>query len=157
MIDLIARDDMKIKIDTGFLSRPTTGYYCGIYENMNLSPEGFLTPCVEVASKDNPFSKDFLYGQFCSSKDNFVINKRKREKFAKMHYSNFYPCFHCNLKLVCNSGCPARTIFENGFTFRPSSYHCQITKKLVPKIFLRIMDNEKVADILMDEFQFRKC
>jgi uncharacterized protein len=156
-VDLIVEKDLQLKSDTGFLSRPTTGYYCGIYENMNLCPGGLLSPCVEVASQDNPFSKDFIYGKFSPSRNEFIIDAQKRERFAKMHYSNFTPCSTCNLKLVCNSGCPARTIFENGFAYKPSQYHCEITKRLLPKIFERIMDNQKVADVLMDGFVLKRC
>jgi len=158
MLNFIAENDLDIKIDSSFFSRPTIGYYCGISDpNINITPEGYITACVEVTRRTDPFSDTLLYGKCLVDKEKFFLNEASITKLKKLHFSNYEKCNKCNLKLICKAGCPIRNIFDYGFSFSPSKYTCQIEKNLVPKVFSLIKSNPKYSKIIFENFRIRMC
>lgn len=158
VLKFIAENDLDIKIDSSFISRPTTGYYCGISDpNINITPEGYITACVEVARKTDPFSDILLYGKCLVDEEKFIFNDISITKLKKLHFSNYENCNKCNLKLICKGGCPIRNIFDNGFSFKPSKYTCQIEKNLIPQIFLLVKSNPKYCKIIFEDFKIKIC
>jgi len=158
MLNFIAEKGLDIKIDSSFFSRPTIGYYCGISDpNINITPEGYITACVEVTRKTDPFSDLLIYGKYLSGKKELFFDDASITKLKKLHFSNYEKCNKCNLKLICKGGCPIRNIFDYGFSFKSSKYTCQIEKNLIPKVFSLIKRDLSYSKIIFEDFKIRMC
>jgi len=156
-IKYIIDNDLKIKLDTAFLSRPTIGYYCGLRNNIIITPRGQITGCVEFTRKTDPFSELILNGD-CSIKDNkLIFDKKAKEELKKIHFTNYPNCRKCNLKLICKAGCPARNLFDKGHKFIPSDYTCKIVKQLVPEVLKLVAEDNRYTDVVFDKFQVEEC
>lgn len=158
MLTFINDNELDIKIDSSFFSRPTIGYYCGISDpNINITPQGHITACVEVTRKTDPFSGVIIYGKCLIDKEEFFFESASISKLKKLHFSKYEKCNKCNLKLICKAGCPVRNLFDHGFSFKPSKYTCQIGKILVPKVFSLIKNNPKYIDIIFEDCRVKVC
>jgi len=149
-VNLILERNLEIKIDNSFISRPTSGYYCGAGEgsNMTVTPTGEITACLEISRKGEEYSDVMMYGQ-CSD-SGFTIDESNREILDRLHFSNYQKCQGCNLKLICGGGCPMQGGWDHGDLFTPSEYNCRTHKLLLPKLFEMIFDDSRVLDIVFD-------
>jgi radical SAM protein with 4Fe4S-binding SPASM domain len=158
MLNVIVEDYLDIKVDSSFFSRPTIGYYCGITDpNINITPEGYITACVEVTREIDPYSDTLIYGKCLAQEKDFMFNNESISKLKQLHFSSYKNCNKCNLKLICKGGCPIRNIFAYGFSYKSSKYTCQIEKNLVPKVFLLIMNNPNYSKTIFEDFRIRMC
>lgn len=159
MLKYILLNGLPIKIDTSYLSRPTNGYYCGVYgRNITVTPVGDITSCVEITRKSEPFSDTMLYGQVSLENSRFSFKEDALKMLKKLHYSNYRGgCRICSLKLICKGGCPMKNIFDNGFALERSRYNCKIEKLIVPKVFSLIIEDSRYSDLVFDNFQMRLC
>ena len=156
LIKFIRKKNWKMIVDTSFISRPSTGFYCTMPEGNNvLTPEGYMSSCVEISKKCEPFSDLLLYAKFNRKKQKIEINKNKLDKLNKLHISNFPKCNQCNLKLICKGGCPMRRfwIMEDGTT--QNNYSCHISKILIPKILSLISKDKEYTKILFQNFNLK--
>jgi len=153
----IAENNLDIKLDTAFLSRPTIGYYCGLRHNIIITPEGYITGCVEFTRKTDPFSELIITGQCITEKKKLVFDEQAKAELRKLHFSNYVNCNKCNLKLICKSGCPARNLFDKKHTFTPSPYICEIERNLVPKVLYLVSKNSRYSDVVFDRFELKEC
>lgn len=156
MLKYIVDNALPLKIDTSYLSRPTTGYYCGVCgENLIVTPEGNVTACVEIIKHSEPFSDVMLYGRLLIDQAQFVFSDVARAKLRMLHFSNYRACCKCPLRLVCKGGCPMQNIWENGFSLERSKYTCQVTKLIVPEIFSLMIEDARYNDVVLDDFQIQ--
>jgi len=154
----IVANGLPLKIDTSYLSRPTTGYYCGVYgENLTVTPNGDVTACVEITRRSEPFSDVMLYGRLLIDQAQFVFSDAARAKLRMLHFSNYRACCKCPLRLVCKGGCPMQNIWENGFSLERSRYTCQVVKLIVPEIFSLMIEDARYSDVVLDDFQMQVC
>ncbi len=66
----IAHNNLDLKIDSSFFARPTLGYYCGISSpNINITPYGTITACVEVCRDSDIYSNKFIWGRYSFEKE----------------------------------------------------------------------------------------
>lgn len=154
----IVSKGLPLKIDTSYLSRPTTGYYCGVHgENLTVTPTGDVTACVEITRPSEPFSEVMLYGRLLVDQARFDFNDMARAKLRMLHFANYRTCKKCPLRLICKGGCPIKNIFENGFSLERSRYTCQLEKLIVPQVFSLIIEDPRYSEIVFDDFQVRLC
>lgn len=157
-VEYIVTNALPIKLDMSYLSRPTTGYYCGVYgENLTVTPDGNVTACVEITRQSEPFSDVMLYGRLLINQAKFVFNDEARAKLRMLHFSNYGTCRKCPLRLICKGGCPMQNIWENGFSLERSRYTCQVEKLLVPKLFSLMIEDVRYSHVVLDDFQMRVC
>jgi len=149
-IENILRNNLSIKIDNSFISRPTSGYYCGAGggENITITPTGNITSCLEISREREKYSDVMMYGNI--SKAKFNIDESKKSFLKKLHFSNYNRCGNCNYKLICGGGCPMQAAWDNNDFFRPSDYNCTIHRLLLPKLFLKVYEDTRVLDVLFD-------
>ncbi len=153
VLDFIRENKLEIKIDTSYFSRPTSGYYCGVYgENIIVTPSGDITACVEIARNTDPYSNVLIYGTLSIDDARFVVNEIAKAQLQKLHFSNYSACMKCELRLVCRGGCPMQNIFEGGFSLTRSKYTCQIEKLLIPKLFSKLIKDVGYGEIILDNF-----
>jgi len=129
--------NLDIKIDTAFFSRPTLGHYCSMAEgNLILTPEGYISGCVEITNSCDSFSDFIFYGKFNEKENKVEIDKDKLNKYKQFHFVNDSSCSACNLKLLCRGGCPMRSIWNQ------KKEMCQTTKILIPEILKLFYENK---------------
>lgn len=154
MLKYIMDNNLKMKIDTGFFSKPSVSAYCYANgRNLIITPEGNITSCVEVTKITDPFSEIMIYGSISTGNGTFSFNKIALSKLKTLHFNNCRKCSNCGLRLICGGGCPMRNLWDNGFPLRPSKYICQIEHLLIPEIFLLLMENPAYSDILFDDIE----
>lgn len=155
-INLILESNLKVKIDNSFISRPTSGYYCGTGEGTNrtITPFGDITGCLEIVKRGEKYADIMLYGTCVKGK--LEIDKLKRKFLNKLHYSNYQQCRMCNLKLICGGGCPMQGGWDNNDLLNPSAYSCSIHKSLIPKLFEMVFIDNKILEILFDNHEILK-
>lgn len=146
----ILESNLDMKIDNSFISRPTSGYYCGAGEGSNttVTPLGTVTACLEVIRETEPFADRMVVGQ-CSA-DGVRIDAERVGWLKRLHWRNYLGCTECNLKLICGGGCPMQGGWDHNDLLTPSSYSCQIHKMLVPRLFAMVFDNPRTVDVLFD-------
>ncbi|MFH1745197.1 MAG: radical SAM protein [bacterium] len=153
----IAKYNLRVKIDNSFISRPTSGYYCGAGEgsNITITPAGLITSCLEVARTGDAYADTMIYGH-CTEDGQIVINDNKRKFLDRLHWRNYPNCPDCNLKLICGGGCPMQGGWDNNNLLNPSAYTCRAHRLLLPKIFSLIFEDSRIIDVVFDNHTVEK-
>lgn len=154
----IAKRDLPVKIDNSFISRPTSGYYCGAGEgsNITVTPTGLITSCLEVARLGDAFADTMIYGH-CTEGGQVVIDRDKRQFLDRLHWRNYPNCPDCNLKLICGGGCPMQGGWDNSDLLNPSAYTCHAHQMLLPKIFALVFEDPRIIDMVFDNHTVERC
>jgi len=150
LVKYLRKNQMKVLIDSSFFSRPSTGYYCTMPEGNNvLTPEGYLTSCVEISKTSEPFADMLLYAKWDIANKKFIYDQEKLNQLKKFHFSNSPQCINCSLRLMCKGGCPMRNlwIMTNGKS--QHLYSCSITRRILPKVLKLISEDRSYADFFM--------
>ncbi len=149
-IKYVAELDIDFKIDTGYFAEPSEEDYCGItHSNTITTPDGLTTACVEVAKLTDPYADPIIFGKI---ENNCIITEEKRLKILEsLHYRNQIGCSTCNLRFICQGGCPMANIWRSGFPLTKSSYTCTLEHKLIPTLLLEIVENPKVAKVIFND------
>ncbi|MFH0749721.1 MAG: SPASM domain-containing protein, partial [Candidatus Gottesmanbacteria bacterium] len=147
----IVTHDLHAKIDSSFISRPTSGYYCGAGEgsNITVTPTGLITSCLEVARMSDAYANTMIYGQ-CNEDGSVIIDSQKRQFLDRLHWRNYQNCPECNLKLICGGGCPMQNGWDNDDLMSPSEYTCHAHQMLLPKIFTMVFESPRIIDVIFD-------
>jgi uncharacterized protein len=150
VIEYIEKKKIPLLVDTGFFSKPTDGNYCGISgDNFVLTPEGMITSCVEVSKVNDPYSDKIMIGEIKEEKIN--INEDNKEFLEKLNYKNqIGGCAACDLRLICIGGCPMANIWQSGLPLKKSNFTCKVEHAFLPTILLKIAENPKIMEILME-------
>lgn len=142
----------KIQIFTGYFSTPreTTGY-CGVSgKNRTVTPSGLVTSCLEVSRPTDPYAEKMLYGEVGDGK--ILINSEKLaflENFDSL--AGREGCLKCNLRMICQGGCPLAGVWERGFPLRKSLYTCTLERYFLPKLLLAMAENPDIASVVTNE------
>lgn len=148
-IEYICDKNLPILIDTGYFSKPGTGNYCGMNSgNFTITPDGMITPCVEISKKTDPYAKELMLGEI-----NFEveINDKNLKKIQKIGV-NFQEggCCMCNLKKICRGGCPMANIWQNGLPLRKSDFTCTIEKHFIPELLHLLIKKPKTRNVVLE-------
>lgn len=154
----IVEHELSVKIDNSFISRPTSGYYCGAGEgsNITVTPTGLITSCLEVARMDDVYADTMIYGH-CTEDGHVVIDRDKRQFLDRLHWRNYPNCPDCNLKLICGGGCPMQGGWDNDDLLNPSAYTCHAHQMLLPRIFALVFENPRIIDVVFDNHTVERC
>jgi uncharacterized protein len=112
--------------------RASSGSFC-------LTPDGDITSCYEVCSKDDPRSEAFYYGKFDWRKRDFVIFKDKLANLRKRTIHNIAYCEDCFCKFHCAGDCPAKASDFKDLTKITNSTRCQINQTLTLDKIIKIL------------------
>lgn len=152
----VRSNNLDVKIDTAYFTKPADGYYCGMSKgNFTITPEGYIIPCVEVARKTDPYFDRLFLGNV--KLDGININEDNKQFLKTLHYNNYAGgCSSCKNRLICLGGCPMANIWQGGFPLKKSKYTCLIMNQFLPKILLAISKDEKILDILIEDPEIKK-
>ncbi|TRZ77228.1 radical SAM protein [bacterium] len=149
-IEYIAKLENDLKLDTGYFAEPSNADYCGIRRiNKTITPDGLVTACVEVSKETDPYADPIIYGKLdgrCT-----VTNQQRLNLIKTLHYSNQEECAKCNLRFICQGGCPMASVWRSGFPPKKSSFTCAVSHKLIPELLLKIANNPKIAKVVFND------
>lgn len=151
VIEYIIQNNLDVKIDNSFISRPTSGYYCGAGEgsNITITPAGYITSCLEVSRPNEVFADKMIYGR-CTKENGICLDESKRAFLDRLRWDNFVGCPECNLKLICGGGCPMQGGWDHSDLFKPSTYICSAHRHLLPRLFELMFNKPEAMNILFD-------
>jgi uncharacterized protein len=95
-----------------------------------ITPDGHVTSCYEVLSRDDLRSEVFFYGYWHNKKRRFIFNQEKLENLRKRVVSNIPYCGDCFCKYHCAGDCLAKAINEKDIFSISKSARCQINQAL---------------------------
>ena len=149
VIEYIANNDYPMLIDTGYFTKPSLGKYCGLGNgNFTVTPQGNITSCVEVSRSSDPYSDIIMFGKI----NEFVeIDDKKLEFLENINYKNQKGgCSECPYRLICLGGCPMANIWQNGLPLTKSKFTCQVEHAFLPRLLLKIIENDKIINVIME-------
>jgi uncharacterized protein len=96
-------------------------------QSFGVTPDGYITSCYEVLTKDNPLSEIFFYGKI--EKGRIVVFQDKLNYLSKLNVNEKEKCRRCFAKFHCAGDCPAKAILseKDGID---SDYRCIINREL---------------------------
>ncbi|NTV22826.1 MAG: radical SAM protein [Nanoarchaeota archaeon] len=109
--------------------------FCGASgDNFFVTPEGYITSCLEVSLLSDPRSSIFFYGKVNTDKDEMEIDEKKRTLLASRQVYNMPGCNDCYAKWSCAGECPAKAESAGMlFNVEPDYIRCQMQKIMVKK------------------------
>lgn len=150
LIKYVAKKKLPLQIDTGFFTKPASGFYCGMADgNFTLTPEGLVTSCVEVARSTDPFINKVGIGSV--TKNDLVLNTANISFLETLHYTNQKGgCKNCPYRMICLGGCPMANIWRNGLPLKKSAYTCALEHALLPDLLLMMAKNPIIMNVVME-------
>jgi len=120
----------KIAFEDASLSRlyKPTYYFCnGIGGSCRVvNPDGSISVCVEVNSKDHPANKYFIPR---SQEEKSLIEQNGATNLSQK-------CKECFARYICAGGCPSRNFHMTGNVYTADTYRCYFVKALVSYVIL---------------------
>jgi len=146
--------DKGIEINTGYFSIPGVDEgYCGISGRSRvITPHGLVTACLEVSRPADPYADKVIYGKV--DNDRIVIEAEKKA-FLK-NFDNLAGrggCLGCNLRMLCQGGCPLAGVWEKGLPVRKSTYTCTLEHYFLPRLLLMMAENPDVAAVVANNVE----
>ncbi len=104
--------------------------FCGASgKNFFITPDGYVTSCLEVSDISDPKSLTFFYGK--ETETGFVFDESKLSKLSSICVENIPNCHGCFAKYSCAGDCPSRSS-NNGNVFDTSENpRCVANKKIL--------------------------
>lgn len=150
VIRYVAELNVDLKIDTGYFSEPSNEDYCGIAHNNKIfTPDGLITACVEVTKETDPYANPIIFGRF--DKNGIVLDKKKLKLLESLNYKNQKRCVDCDLRFICQGGCPMANIWKSGFPPKNSLFTCSVEHRLIPFLLLEVAENPRVAKVIFND------
>lgn len=149
VIEYIAVNNLNLLVDTGYFTKPTIGKYCGMGNgNFTVTPEGMITPCVEVGRKSDPYANKLMIGEIS---DDVVIYDKNVEFLSNLSYNKQKGgCSNCEYRFICLGGCPMANIWQGGLPIKKSNFTCVVEHTLIPKLLSKIIENERIMQVVME-------
>ncbi len=94
------------------LERISTRFCGAAGDNCYVTPDGFISSCIEVTSNEDPRSKLFFYGEYSKEKKKFEVDKEQLLKLRNTIVENMESCQKCFLKWNCAGDCLAKRFYK---------------------------------------------
>jgi len=105
-----------------------------------VTPQGDVTSCYEVCSKDDPRSEVFFYGKYDDEKKAFVINEKKLAYLGKRTINNIPHCENCFCKYHCAGDCLAKASDGKDLMSIINTNRCEINQALTLDGIINILE-----------------
>lgn len=112
-----------------------------ISNRLVVSPEGNLSTCVEVQSRNHELFGALGVGYYDRDKREYIIeydNRRKACRGCESLKNSDRECAKCPLNFYCGGGCPTRNYRGSNDTEIVDSYRCTIVREVLPNVMKRI-------------------
>lgn len=115
---------------SGARPHPLVLNFCGASgKNFFITPDGYVTSCLEVSDIKDYKSKTFFYGK--ESQNGFEFDEKKLKTLSSICVENIPHCTDCFAKYSCAGDCPSRSS-NNGNVFDTSvNPRCIANKKIL--------------------------
>jgi uncharacterized protein len=115
-----------------------TDSFCGVSrDSFTVTPDGYITSCFEITSKDDPKSEKFFYG-YISENNEVVIDEKKRKHLQQVTVENLDFCMDCFAKWHCAGDCVAKIGHDNLLGDRGHD-RCILNRQMVKDKLLHIL------------------
>lgn len=121
-----------------------SSHFCYVGTNQfAVTPDGYLTNCWEVTSKDHPHAGTFIVG--CVDENgNFKMYKEKIDHLKSFSVEQITFCKDCFAKWHCSGDCTMRSIVRN--SGRHVGYRCESTRYVMNQKLLSILKDDTSPD-----------
>ena len=118
-----------------------TSTFCGATrDNFSVTPDGFITTCYEVTTRDDPKSEIMFIGKM-KDDGSLEIDEGKRKFLHSMSVNNLEYCRDCFAKWHCGGECIAKLGHTDYFGPRGHD-RCQLNRKLVLSRLVNLVKGE---------------
>jgi uncharacterized protein len=141
-----------------------TNSFCGVAkDNFSVTPDGFITTCYEVTSKNDPKSDVFIIGNI-GQNGKLNIDENKRRFLHSLTVENMEYCDNCFAKWHCAGECVSK-LGHSDYTGMRGNERCELNRKLTASRIIgvlegtyfhplmRNLDNDEKSKEAMDEQQ----
>ncbi len=146
----------KIKIHSSLLRFNFFGhYFCGAGgKNFFITPQGYITSCLEISSVDDKREKYFIYGYYNQGTKDFEINQSRLDYLQSRNIFNLIECQSCAFKWLCAGDCMAKASI-NGNLFNPANTdRCKLMKLISTEIIGLILENPEYSKAISVETNY---
>jgi uncharacterized protein len=113
--------------------------FCGVSsDNFAVTPDGYLTPCFEATSLDDPKAEKLFFGRI-NELGEVVIDEEKRKFLHSLTVDNVDYCKNCFAKWHCGGECVAKLEHDDYLGERGHD-RCQLNRKLVANELIQLIE-----------------
>jgi uncharacterized protein len=117
--------------------------FCGAQgSNFFVTPNGDVTACLEVSSRDDPRADFFMYGKYDGTARKFVFDNNRLKRLTENQVQSFDSCSDCFAKWHCGGDCLAKTPDFSKVTLQRNPYRCRINKALTRDSLIKTMNQQ---------------
>jgi len=138
----IARErQVKLSYSGSKISYPSQTFCGATGSNFFLTPQGYVTTCLEVSREDDSSSEVFLIGKCIG--DKFVFDSQRIEHLKNRKVSNLTHCSDCLSKYSCSGDCLNKCYLRSGNIYDTSqNTRCEINRKLLKSQILSMLGGD---------------
>jgi len=114
----------------------TTSFCGATQDNFALTPDGYLTTCYEVTSKDDPKSDTFFIGKITEN-GQVEIDESKRKYLNSLSVDNLAYCSDCFAKWHCGGECIAK-LGHTDYSGPRGHDRCKLNRHLIKNRLINI-------------------
>jgi uncharacterized protein len=123
-----------------------TNRFCGTAgSNFFVTPEGNITSCIEVTSKNDPRAGTFFYGRYNSDTKRFEFDQEQFRKLSAMRVNSFESCKECFAKWHCGGDCLSKAPDMERIGNIRNPYRCFVNKNLTQYQLIKEFERRKVT------------
>jgi uncharacterized protein len=117
--------------------------FCGAQgSNFFITPEGYVTACLEISNLNDPRADFFIYGKYDSARNKFIFDNDKYKRLASSQVQSFETCEDCFVKWHCAGDCIAKTPDLSRVSQARNEYRCLLNKTLLRQTLLENMNRQ---------------
>ncbi len=129
--------DIHIKTSILKFAREANGIsFCGVNgQNFAINPEGFVTACTRVTSREDCMASIFYYGRYDHEKKEFIFDQERYSWLKTLVVDSIKNCDNCFAKFNCKGDCPiVKYDYGADFATTPSK-KCEAIKAITLALF----------------------
>jgi len=124
---------------SNFDFKRTTPCWCGSF--FVVTPDGYVTNCIEVSNKKDPRANLFFYGYYNRGKKKFIFDIKKFQNKLNRNINNLDYCKNCFAKYQCAGECMAKIKTMDPYDIKNSN-RCSIVKTMMEEFLVKLLNQE---------------
>lgn len=113
----------------GILGRKLS--FCGVaHDSFNITPDGYVTSCLEVCDATHPLADEFIYGRYDRDEGVFIIDYDRLQWLRALVVTNKSYCDTCICRWHCAGDCPVR-VRGTQVDYESPSPRCSVNQRIM--------------------------
>ncbi len=113
--------------------------FCGVsMDNFSVTPDGYITTCYEVTTRDDPKAETFFIGRI-GADGQLIIDETKRRFLHSLTVDKLDFCRNCFAKWHCAGECAAKLGHED-YTGKRGHDRCELNRQLVKSRLIGLIE-----------------